>query len=86
LTLISRATAKYPLADTDPRKHLNIISRRLRDVVLRGGSLYDLTALDEENPVIVGTSYFLDVLMDKVSDLADGIDDVVGMLHVKGEV
>jgi hypothetical protein len=85
LTLISKATAKYPLADTDPRKQLDIIARRLREVVQQGENLSQLTDLDDQNPIIIGTTYFLDVLMERVSEIADSVDDVTAMLQPTGK-
>ena len=85
LTLISKATETWPLADTDVRKHFGFISDRLREVVKYGESLYHLTELEEGNPVIAGATFFLNILMERVSDAADNIDTVTAMLHTEGE-
>jgi hypothetical protein len=85
MTFISRAPATNPFWNTDVRKHLGTISERLREVVKFEASVYHLTELDDQNPVIIGATHFLDVLMDRVTDLADGIDEVVGMLQPAGK-
>jgi len=85
LTLISKATDKKPLADTDVRKHFETISEQLKETVRLSKHLDELSRLDDQNPVVIGTSYFLTDLMDKVSEAADNIDEVTAMLHAEGE-
>jgi len=81
LTLISKATDKWPLADTDVRNHFGHIANCLREVVEFSKNLDELIQLDDQNPVTIGAGYFMNALMERISKAADDIDEVTSMLE-----
>ena len=84
ITLTARATDRFPFADPNPVPHLERISDDIGHMAEYLDCLYDLSALDEDNPVIGGLSIFMQEIIKRLKEDAELLSDIGATLTVKG--
>ncbi|NLV30759.1 MAG: hypothetical protein GXY47_06330 [Acidobacteria bacterium] len=84
ITLTARATDRFPFADPNPVPHLERISDDIGHMAEYLDCLYDLSALDEDNPVVAGLSLFMREIINRLKEHAELLSDIGDTLAVKG--
>jgi hypothetical protein len=85
VTLIAQAIDKYPNANPDPRGNLARLAGDLRKSAEQLQHIYHLTELDDDNPVIAGASYFINIIRKNIENDVEWLEDIAATLHVLGE-
>lgn len=84
ITLTAQATDKHPGADPNPIMHLSVMARDIERLADHLESVYDLGAMDEDNPILSGCCTFLFEIIKRLREDVEYITDIGDSLTVKG--
>ena len=85
VTIIAQATDKWPHADPDPTRHIARIADSIRKMADHLDSVYALTGLNEESPVVMGAGIFLNEITERLRKDAEFLCDINSTMTVQTE-